>query len=300
MSESPGAVNPWVRVRNAAFQYLGVSYFLTQVLIVTARQFGAPAWLGDYLIIALGLGFILTLILTFVMARRGVAPPRKRHLVMAGTAAVAGLGLWLISGGQPELRSGQYGIVRESRGLFSTSSDVHAFLVVHPQEPFRPTGIRVEAGQKVSAWADGRINVGLATLVAGAEDGNVEPYEWVGPEGEVDATGQPVIRRDRGLPGRERCLLQAAFPYGSLLLLVSATDRPIPGSVRDLRPGREAFVVGSELEVDVGVAGYLVLAVNDVYLDREDCDPAAFRAGSHANKHYLDNLGFFSVRLQLR
>jgi len=301
MNEIPqDAKSPWVRVRGAAFQYLGVSYFLTQVLIVTARQFGAPSWLGDYLIIALGLGFVLTLTVTLVMARRGSSPPKKRHLLLAGIAAIAGLAVWLASGGQPELRSGEYGIVRESRGLFSTATDVHAFLVVHPQEPFRPTGIRTVAGQKVSVWADGRINVGLAALVAAVEDDSVEPYQWVGPEGEVDATGQPVIRRDLGLPGRERCLLQPAFPYGSLLLLVSPTDRPTPGTARDLKPGREAFVVGPRLEVEARDAGYLVLAVNDVYLDREECDREAFEAGIHANKYFLDNIGFFSVRLQIR
>jgi len=109
-----------------------------------------------------------------------------------------------------------------------------------------------------------------------------------------------VIRRDRGLPGRERCLIQSAFPFGSLLLLVSPTDRPTPGTARDLEPGQEAFVVGSHLEVETGARGYLILAVNDVYLDREECDRAAFEAGVHANKYFLDNIGFFSVRLQTR
>jgi len=298
--ESQDPRQPWVRVRNAAFQYLGVSYFLTQVVIVAARQLGAPAWLGDYLIIALGLGFVLTVTLTFVMAKRGKPAPRKKHFLFAGVAMIAGIGLWLASGGQPSLRTGQHGIVRESRGLFSAVTDVHAFLVVHPQEPFRATGIRVEAGRGVSAWADGRVNVGLAALVAAVEDDRVEPYEWVGPEGEVDATGQPVIRRDLGLPGRERCLLQSTFPYGSLLLFVSPTEHVTPDVARGLTPGREVFLVGAELEVEVEKSGYLVLGVNDVYLNRPECDPEAFEAGVHANKYYLDNIGFFSVRLQLR
>jgi len=292
---------PWVRVRNAVFQYLGVSYFLTQVVIVSARQVGAPAWIGDYLIIALGLGFVLTVTLTFVMAKRGKpARPRKRHLLLAGVATIAGVGLWLASGGQPALRNVQHGLVHESRGLFSAVTDVLAFLVVHPQEPFRATGIRVQEGRKVAAWADGRINVGLASLVAAVENDRVEPYEWVGPEGEVDATGQPVIRRDLGLPGRERCLLQSEYPYGSLLLFVSPTEHLTPATARELRPGREVFLIGPELEVEVPESGYLVLAVNDVYLDRRDCDPESFDAGVHANKYYLDNIGFFSVRVQLR
>lgn len=295
------AKEPWVRVRNAVFQYLGVSYFLTQVTIVSARQAGAPAWIGDYLIIALGLGFVLTVTLTFIMAKRGrPGRPRKRHFLFAGVATIAGVGLWLATGGQPELRSGQHGVVRESRGLFSAVTDVHAFLVVHPQEPFRTTGIRVEPGRKVVAWADGRINVGLASLVAAVEDDRVEPYEWVGPEGEVDATGQPVIRRDLGLPGRERCLIQSEYPYGSLLLLISPTENLTPATARELRPGHEAFLIGRELEVETEGKGYLVLAVNDVYLDRPECDPEAFDAGVHANKYYLDNIGFFSARLQLR
>jgi hypothetical protein len=31
-----------------------------------------------------------------------------------------------------------------------------------------------------------------------------------------------------------------------------------------------------------------------------DATPASFEAGVHANKYCLDNIGFFSVRLQLR
>ena len=292
---------PWIRVRNAAIQYLGVGWFLTQVSIVLGRQLGWPSWVGDYLILGLGLGFVLTLLVTWIMARSGSrARPRKRHLALAGAAAIAGVAVWLASGGQPGLRSGEFGVVRESRGLFSAATDVHAFLVVHPQEPFRPTGIRAEAGQTISVWADGRVNIGLAGLVAAVQDDAVEPYDWVGPDGEVDAAGQPVIRRDLGLAGRERCLIQPAFPYGALMVLVSPTDRPTPGTARELRPGQEAFVVGSHLEVDVAERGYLVLAVNDVYLDKEECDPAAFASGVHANKYFLDNIGFFSVRVQTR
>lgn len=302
MADTPGhETGPWIRVRSAAIQYLGVGWFLTQVSIVLGRQLGWPAWVGDYLILALGLGFVLTLVVTFIMARRGtVARPRKRHLALAGVAAIAGIAVWLASGGQPGLRSGEFGVVRESRGLFSASTDVHAFLVVHPQEPFRTTGIQVEPGQRVSVWADGRINIGLAGLVAAAEDDDVDPYAWVGPDGEVDAAGQPIIRRDLGLAGRERCLIQPAFPYGSLLLLISPTDRPTPGTARQLEPGQEAFAVGTHLQLDARAHGYLVLAVNDVYLDERECDEAAFDAGVNANKHFLDNIGFFSVNVQLR
>lgn len=302
MSKTPNReTGPWARVRNAAIQYLGVGWFLTQVCIVLGRQLGWPSWIGDYLILALGLGFILTLGATVVMARRRTAPrPLKRHLAMAGVAAIAGVVVWLASGGQPGLRSGEFGVVRESRGLFSASTDVHAFIVVHPQQPFRPTGIEVERGQRVSVWADGRINIGLAGLVAAVEDDDVDPYDWVGPDGEVDATGQPVIRRDRGLVGRERCLIQRAFPYGSLMLLISPTDRPTPGTARRLEPGEQAFVVGSHLELEVQARGHLILAINDVYLDSRDCDEAAFDAGVHADKYFLDNIGFFSVNLQMR
>ncbi len=296
-----GGADRWIRVRNAALQYVGVGWFLTQVIAVMARDFGWSPKVSDYLVIALGLGFVLTVATTLIMSGHPRSRRvRTRGLLVAGLAALAGLAVWLMSGGQPSVRGGQVGIIHESRGLFSTATDVAAFFVVYPQQPFMPTGIRVKRGQTISIWAEGRTNVGLARLVEAAQVGDDVAYEWVGPDGEIDATGQPVLRQDRGRPGREQCLVNGSFPYGSLLLLISPTERVTPGTAREFEPGREIFAAGSQLETKAEINGFLVLGINDVYLDREECDPEWHAAGRNPNIFFLDNIGFFSARVQVR
>lgn len=298
--ESDGS-DRWISVRNAALQYVGVGWFLTQVIAVMARNFGWSPRVSDYLVIALGLGFVLTMAATLVMSghprsRRA----RRRGLLVAGLAAFAGLAVWLVSGGQPGVRSGHAGLIRESRGLFSTATEVDAFFVIHPQQPFIPTGIRVSSGQTISIWAQGHINVGLARLVQATQTGEDVGYEWVGPDGEIDSTGQPILRQDRGRPGRERCLVNGSFPYGSLLLLISPSERVTPGTARDFEPGQEIFAAGSHLETKAEIGGFLILGINDVYLDRDECDPDWLAAGRNPNSFFLDNIGFFSARVQIR
>lgn len=300
-AETQEAPSRWIRARNVALQYVGVGWFLIQVLAVLGKQLDWSPRVGDYLIIALGLGFVLTLVGALIMDPRRERSRRSRGLALAALAAVAGLVVWLIGGGLPEFRSGEYGLVHERRALFSTSTNVSAMMIVHPQTPFTPTGIRVEAGRSVEVWADGRINIGLARLVAAVQEGDIEAYDWVGPEGEINATGEPIIRADRGFPGRETCLLNQAFPYGALLLAVTPDERLTPAEARLLEPGREIVAVGSHLVHQMDVGGYLQLGVNDVYLDRAEClGPEADNEDRRASIYFQDNIGFYSVRLAAR
>lgn len=94
--------------------------------------------------------------------------------------------------------------------------------------------------------------------------------------------------------------MNSAFPYGALMLLIAPTDRITPATARGLAPGTEIFVVGSQVETRARVSGYLTLGVNDVYLDREECDPEEFAAGRQAGAFFRDNIGFFSVRIRVR
>jgi len=290
----------WVQLRNHALQYVGIGWFLTQVFGVSARNFGWPPQFGDWLVMALGAGFIGVMVGSFVLGRRvpGAAVRRRRRgFWIAGVAAGAALLIWLAQG-PPE--AGPSGVVSESRGLFSTSTDVDAFFVVHPQEPLLSTGVFVARGKTLSVWGEGRINIALARLVEAAQAGEDFTYEWVGPPGEVDARGLPLLRQDRGRPGRERCLLNASAPYGALMVILAPSDRIAPSTVRSLAADREVFVVGSHVETTTQTSGYVTLAVNDVYLDREECDPEEFTAGRDPGAHYTDNIGFFTARIQVR
>lgn len=293
--------NRWHRVRDAAINYVGIGWFLTQVSSVLGNELGWSPRVSDFLILALGIGFVATLIVAMIFARRSRGPRvRTGGLVIAILAGIAGFAIWTASGGQPRLQTVGSGIVQESRGLFSTSTDLDAYLVVHPQQPLAATGLEVRRGQSVLVEAEGHINIALARLVEAVEAGDEVAYEWVGPEGEIDATGQPILRQDRARVGREECLLNRRFPYGALLLVLTPTDRPTPGSVRELREGREVFGVGEGLTFTAESDGFLTLGVNDVYLDERECDPDAFDAGRVAGTFYRDNVGFFSVRIEVR
>ena len=268
---------------------------------VLGRQLGWSPRVSDVLVLALGIGFVATVVTAMILARRARGPgARAGGLLIAVLAGLAGFMIWTASGGQPRLHTTGSGIVRESRGLFSTSSDLDAYLVVHPQQPLAATGLHVRRGQSVLVEAEGHINIALARLVEAVEAGDEVAYEWVGPEGEIDATGQPILRQDRARIGREGCLLNRRFPYGALLVALTPTDRPTPGSVRGLREGREVFGVAEGLRFTAESDGFLTLGVNDVYLDERECDPEAFDAGRVASAFFRDNVGFFSVRMEVR
>jgi len=292
----------WAQIRNSALQYLGVAWFLTQVFSVMGREFGWPPSLGNWVVILLGLGFVLAMLGSFASAwRHRMSHIRRRRtgLALAALATIGALAIWLPQRTSLGRVTGPSGLVSQGVGPFSTTPNVNGFFVVHPQEPLIPTNIHVTEGQSLSMWGEGRVNVGLASLVAAAERGDENAYDWVGPAGEVDASGFPVIRQDRGLPGRERCLLSQAAPYGALLAIITPSDRIVPATVRSLTMDTDVFVVGTHLETTVQTSGYLTLAVNDVYLDRAECDPASAEAGRDPGTFYRDNIGFFTVRLSV-
>jgi len=290
----------WIRIRNAALQYIGVGWFLAQVFAVAAREFGWPADLGNWLILALGAGFVIAMLGETIRAWRhrvSRAPRRRKGLVVAGIGATAALALWMVQSNRMDRVAGPSGLVTEDVGLFSASTSLNGLFVVHPQSPLIPTNVPVVRGQRLVIWGEGSVNVGLASLVEAAQAGDELAYDWVGPAGEIDARGMPIIRRDRGRPGRELCLLSRDAPYGALLAMIVPNERIAPGTARSLTVDRDIFVVGSHLEITTQVAGYLILGINDVYLDREECDPEAFEAGREPGVFYRDNIGFFTARI---
>jgi hypothetical protein len=290
----------WIQIRNSALQYIGVGWFLTQVFAVMGSQFGWPTWVSNWVIIILGVGFVLAMVGSFVVAwqdRVSRTPYRRRHLAIAAIAAVAALALWLPRRPRLDEAAGSTGLFSQGAGPFSATMSANGFFVVHPQEPLVPTGVRVTAGQSLSIWGEGQINVALASLVEAARSGDEFAYEWVGPAGEVDARGLPILRRDRARPGREQCLLHREAPYGALLAMITPSDRVVPGTVRDLEMDAEVFVVGTHLETTAQANGYLILGVNDVYLDEAVCDPEAVAAGREPGVFYRDNIGFFTARV---
>ena len=290
----------WIRLRNAALQYIGVGWFLAQVFSVAARQFGWPADLGNWLILLLGAGFVVAMLGETLIAwrsRMSKAPRHRKGLAVAVFAGIAALAIWLPQRSSMGRIAGPSGLVSEDVGLFSASSTVNGLFIVHPQAPTIPTQVSVTRGQRLVIWGEGSVNVGLASLVEAAQAGDELAYDWVGPAGEIDARGMPVIRRDRGRPGRELCLLSREAPYGALLAMVVPNERIAPGTVRSLVMDRDLFVVGDHIEVTTQVGGYLVLGVNDVYLDREECDPEEFAAGREPGVYYRDNIGFFTARI---
>jgi hypothetical protein len=79
--------------------------------------------------------------------------------------------------------------------------------------------------------------------------------------------------------------------------MIVPSDRVAPGTVRSLTLDRDLFVVGTRLQTTARLSGYLIFGVNDVYLDRQECDPEGFQSGREAGVFYRDNIGFFTVRL---
>jgi len=287
-------------MRNAALQYIGVGWFLAQVFAVAAREFGWPAELGNWVILALGAGFVAAMLGETIVAwraRMSKAPRHQKGLAVAAIAGVAALAIWLPQRNSMDRIAGPSGLVSEDVGLFSASSTVNGLFIVHPQAPVVPTQVAITRGQRLVIWGEGSVNVGLASLVEAAQSGDELAYDWVGPAGEVDARGMPIIRRDRGRPGRELCLLSRDAPYGALLAMIVPSERIAPGTARSLTTDRDVFVVGDHLEITAQVSGFLVLGVNDVYLDRQECDPEDYAAGREPGVFYRDNIGFFTARI---
>jgi hypothetical protein len=292
----------WIRIRNSALQYIGVGWFLAQVFAVAAREFGWSAELGNWLILVLGAGFVVAMLGETVVAwrhRMSRAPRGQKGLAIAAFAAIAALAIWIPQKNRMDRFAGPSGIVSEDVGLFSAATSINGLFIVHPQTPLIPTEISVARGQSLSIWGEGSVNVALASLVEAARANDAFAYDWVGPAGEVDARGLPMIRRDRGRPGRESCLLSKEAPYGALLAMIVPSERVVPGTVRSLTMDTDLFVVGEHFETTAQVGGYLVLGVNDVYLDREECDPEAFAAGREPGVFYRDNIGFFTARVAI-
>jgi hypothetical protein len=194
---------------------------------------------------------------------------------------------------------------REYRILVSPSA--------HPT-PWQDTEIEIEPGDTVEIEAAGRVNINLYGLVQHVERrhaiearidsalqrGTLRPWPdssrlperyyseldrvnleikrgWTGPEGDAGPGGID----DAAYTGRTGNKLIPDAPFGLLLGSVyHGTHAP---------PRREAFQVGARWRgAWSGPAGTLRFAVNDVW-DAED--------QRFPDKFYVDNLGFFLVRV---
>lgn len=183
----------------------------------------------------------------------------------------------------------------------------------HPT-PWQDTEIEVRPGDSIEIEAEGRVNINLYGLVQHVERrhaiearidsalqrGTLRPGPdssrlperyyteldreaieirrgWTGPEGEPAPWGIT----DLAYPARTENKLVPNAPFGLLIGAVHhGTETP---------PRREAFQVGARWRhAWSGPAGTLRFAVNDVWDGEDERFP---------DKFYVDNLGFFLVRV---
>lgn len=192
-------------------------------------------------------------------------------------------------------------------------------LMVQPQD-WQNTGIRVKPNDEVTIRGSGSINISMnglldqiarrrrveARILARMDSGKIalradssrlperyyEPADydsirlvrdWTGPAG---YPGENATR-DHRHEGRTANKVLPEAPYGALLGAIHTGSTPPVRSTRF----SESFVVGDSLSMSARRGGTLWLVVNDVW---DDEDPAFPR------KFYIDNLGFFLVKVQVR
>ena len=192
-------------------------------------------------------------------------------------------------------------------------------IVVQPQG-WQDTGIEVEEGDEIDIRADGQINISLNGLIqhinqrhvieqrilADLTSGKLKPRAdgsrlperyftaedlqklilvrgWTGPTGYEGAAGI----EDHRYPGRTTNKILPSAPFGALLATVhSGTADPVR---KDDFSG--VVVAGAHHEMTARKAGTLWFTINDVL---DDADPA------FPDKFYIDNLGYFLVKITVR
>lgn len=191
------------------------------------------------------------------------------------------------------------------------------FVTIHASLPWQSTGVRVSKGNSLKIRATGQVGMAFHHLYNFAErlyetkeNWSHKPYSvfWNGPDGFGS-----VPPTDPGPTGeRIECLLNKSSKYGSLIGMISSyTNYDI------LDHGRSnvnsIFLVGSNYQGKVSSDGILHLAVNDVYLDKSECDKSTFNEirqmpESRSRRYpearynlvfYDDNIGLFSVRISV-
>lgn len=135
---------------------------------------------------------------------------------------------------------------------------------------------------------------GVKNFLQRVQHGQVSTYEWLSPAGE------PSSRADLGRASREQCLLNQQFSFGSLLMAVAPAERLTPAESRAMVPNVSLFPVPGGTTITVPRSGSLHFAVNDVYIDDRACDPQLYDKHVDPRVFFGDNLGFFSVQLQVR
>lgn len=290
----------WERVRNWAIQYIGIGWFLSQVLASLSREFGWSERVADLAVVLLGVGFVGTVGIAAVSRGFGRRTSRIRSVGVLVVAGVLGIGVWWLTGGGRSVEAGPMGMLSEHVPLLASRAEVSGQLFVYPFRPWSYSGIRLEEGVTVTVRADGQVHLSLEALFQAGVADEAPDDVWVGPSGELDASGVPLVRQDRIVPGRENCLLVAALPYGALLMAIAPGEHLSPREARGLRPGQDVFAVGDRFATEVTRSGFAHFAVNDVYLDDPACDPDFAAAGGDPQAFLADNLGFFTVQIVAR
>lgn len=270
-----------------------MAWTIVQVVVLGADTWGLSAsWKRGAIVVLAGVYVIGAVI---IYRRNALG-----RLSLAGGVQVlvlfvlTGLFVWLVSGGRPTIQMSSMGLVSATRPPFHLTKDVTGYLLKHPQQPWEFTDVRIAAGNTLEVVSAGRVHLSLDRLVQAATADVPPVYEWVGPEGEA------TTRPDRGSAGREACLLHPAFPYGALLIALADGQQLSISAARELVPGERIFAPGPLFVRRVTDPAFVHVAVNDVYLDRPDCDEAFAAAGGDPATFLADNLGFFSVQVMVR
>lgn len=233
---------------------------------------------------------------TWYLIRNRGFHPGLTALVLGVAGVGAPLFLSFALGSDERVKSSSIGWIVTGRDPFSTEEYQIAHVVVRPQDHWQKTGVWLDGEETPIVTASGAVHISLDALVHASRLDTVPRYGWVGPEGEE------LPRRDRGRPGRERCLMVQGAPYGALILAISTDDTLEPDEVWELatQDSTAVQVVGREYTPDAPPGrGHLYLAVNDVYLQRRECDPALYDSGVDPAVFLYDNLGSFSVSVRV-
>jgi hypothetical protein len=237
-------------------------------------------------------------------------------LVVLWTVAAGGLFLWVA--GRNGLRATHLEISNSPRVVLqqATKDGSEYRVLVSPAAnptPWQDSGIRIKPGDHVEIEAEGRVNINLYGLVQHVQKRHEiearigldlrqhrlalrpdtsrlpERYYteddrralnvkrgWSGPDGYEGLDGIT----DAAYPARTANKLVPQAPFGVLLGAVHEGTRD---------PQRqEAFLIGAHSSKDLAADGTLWFAVNDVWDAQDQRFP---------DKFYVDNLGFFLVRV---
>jgi hypothetical protein len=143
--------------------------------------------------------------------------------------------------------------------------------------PWVNTGIDVQAGQKLTLKASGRICLAYHRLLEAADTHRPPPQPWIGPDG-ITSAGIVPIRSPRYQDLKRLAVLLATnMPQGMLIGVITEND---PNKVEQSQD--TILGIGSKKTFSGRNKGVLWLTVNDTWLKLEDKYKEAF-ISSHIN-----------------